>query len=78
MANKTIPAIQTNEGNVGIGTTNPAFRLDVTNSITSRSTLNSPRFSSAGTYVYGVTNFYKCIYINKGRFLHYANAFLFN
>jgi hypothetical protein len=43
-------------GNVGIGSTNPAYKLDVTNSITSRSAFNSPRFSSAGTYVYGVTN----------------------
>jgi hypothetical protein len=30
--------------------------LDINTSIVSRSTLNSPRFSSAGTYVYGVTN----------------------
>mgnify|MGYP000318096345 CR=1 FL=1 len=44
------------EGNVGVGSTNPAYKLDVTNSITSRSAFNSPRFSSAGTYVYGVTN----------------------
>ena len=29
MANKTIPAIQTNEGNVGIGVTNPAYQLTV-------------------------------------------------
>jgi len=43
-------------GNVGIGSTNPAYKLDVTNSITSRSAFNSPRFSSAGAYVYGATN----------------------
>jgi hypothetical protein len=41
---------------VGLGTTTPTYKLDVNTSITSRSTLNSPRFSSAGTYVYGVTN----------------------
>ena len=29
MANKTIPAIQTNEGNVGIGKTNPRVLLDL-------------------------------------------------
>ena len=29
MANKTIPAIQTNEGNVGIGTTNPSYKIQV-------------------------------------------------
>ena len=43
-------------GNVGIGITSPAYRLDVNPSIVSRSTLSSPRFSNAGTYVYGVTN----------------------
>ena len=43
-------------GNVGIGSTSPAYKLDVNSSIVSRSTLSSPRFSSAGTYVYGVTN----------------------
>ena len=41
---------------MGLGTTTPTYKLDVNTSITSRSTLNSPRFSSAGTYVYGVTN----------------------
>jgi len=29
MANKTIPAIQTNEGKVGIGTTNPSYKIQV-------------------------------------------------
>ena len=45
-----------NGGNVGIGTTNPAYKLDVFSSIVSRSNISTPRFSSAGGYVYGLTN----------------------
>ena len=44
------------DGNVGIGTTLPAYKLDVNSSIVSRSNISTPRFSSAGGYVYGVTN----------------------
>lgn len=40
MANKTIPTIQTNEGNVGIGTTNPIASLEVDNSAASLPVLN--------------------------------------
>jgi len=43
-------------GNVGIGTTAPAYKLDVSTSIVSRSNISTPRFSSAGGYVYGITN----------------------
>ena len=44
------------DGNVGIGTTLPAYKLDVNSSIVSRSNISTPRFSSAGGYVYGITN----------------------
>ena len=44
-------------GNVGIGTTSPAYGLDVNNSsITSRHGVSSPGASSTGVYNYGVTN----------------------
>ena len=43
-------------GNVGVGRVDPAYKLDVGTSIVSRSNISTPRFSSAGGYVYGITN----------------------
>jgi hypothetical protein len=47
----------TSGGNIGINTTSPSYRLDVFGgSITSRRAISAPRISSAGEYVYGITN----------------------
>jgi hypothetical protein len=44
-------------GNVGIGTTSPAYRLDVAGgSAAFRRGISAPRMSSAGEYTYGITN----------------------
>ena len=54
--NRNDLVVTATSGNIGIGTSNAAYKLDVFSSIVSRSNISTPRFSSAGGYVYGVTN----------------------
>jgi hypothetical protein len=54
--NRNDLVVTATSGNIGIGTSNAAYKLDVFSSIVSRSNISTPRFSSAGGYVYGLTN----------------------
>jgi uncharacterized membrane protein len=54
--NRNDLVVTATSGNIGIGTNSAAYKLDVSTSIVSRSNISTPRFSSAGGYVYGITN----------------------